>query len=102
MQRGVGGIFYDHLEGAVRAEFRLHPRRRRGVSRRLPEAGPAADGDAVRRGGPARQLEWRGRYAEFNLIYDRGTLFGLKTGGNVDAILMSLPPLATWAMSDER
>jgi coproporphyrinogen III oxidase len=101
--RGVGGIFYDHLECAAPgkgATFEQNLAFTRDVGeafldvfpklvrRRMATPFTAAD--------RARQLEWRGRYAEFNLIYDRGTLFGLKTGGNVDAILMSLPPLATW------
>ena len=95
--RGVGGIFFDHLERDWAADF--HFAREVGevfldvfpriVRRRM--ATPWSEADR------ARQLEWRGRYAEFNLVYDRGTLFGLKTGGNIDAILMSLPPLATWS-----
>jgi coproporphyrinogen III oxidase len=95
-QRGAGGIFYDHLEGFFDQNFAftqdvgeafldVFPRL---VRRRMNTKFTDEDRSA--------QLAWRGRYAEFNLIYDRGTLFGLKTGGNVDAILMSLPPLATW------
>ncbi len=97
VHRGVGGIFYDHLEGFFDENFAFT----RAVGEAFLEIFPklvrqrmAAPFDEADR---ARQLEWRGRYAEFNLLYDRGTLFGLKTGGNVDAILMSLPPLATWA-----
>ncbi|WP_242137560.1 oxygen-dependent coproporphyrinogen oxidase [Sphingomonas sp. TREG-RG-20F-R18-01] len=97
VHRGVGGIFCDHLEGAFDANFALiqdigrafldvYPRI---VRRRMDLPFTSAD--------TAQMLEWRGRYAEFNLVYDRGTLFGLKTGGNIDAILMSLPPLATWS-----
>jgi coproporphyrinogen III oxidase len=96
VHRGVGGIFYDHLEGDFDANFAftrsvgeafldIYPQ----VVRRRMNA-PASEADW------ARMLAWRGRYAEFNLVYDRGTSFGLKTGGNVDAILMSLPPMATW------
>ncbi|MBB6123842.1 oxygen-dependent coproporphyrinogen oxidase [Sphingobium subterraneum] len=97
VHRGVGGIFYDHLEGDFDANF--------AFTRAVGDTFLAAYPPIVRRrmGMPfteadtARMLEWRGRYAEFNLVYDRGTLFGLKTGGNIDAILMSLPPLATWS-----
>ncbi|SNS25476.1 coproporphyrinogen oxidase [Sphingomonas laterariae] len=97
VHRGVGGIFYDHLEGDFDANFAftrdvgeafldIFPQI---VRRRMNEAASDADRE--------RMLAFRGRYAEFNLVYDRGTLFGLKTGGNIDAILMSLPPTATWA-----
>lgn len=97
VHRGVGGIFYDHLEGNFQKLF--------GFTRDVGEAFLGIFPNLVRRrmGMPftpddkARQLEWRGRYAEFNLLYDRGTMFGLKTGGNIDAILMSLPPVATWS-----
>ena len=96
VHRGVGGIFYDHLEGDFAANF--------AFSRCVGEAFLDVYPRIVRRrmGLPfsaqdeAAMLAWRGRYAEFNLVYDRGTLFGLKTGGNIDAILMSLPPRATW------
>ena len=97
VHRGVGGIFYDHLEGDFEANFALT----RSVGEAFLSIFPAL----VRRrmnmaftdADKAIQLEWRGRYAEFNLVHDRGTLFGLKTGGNIDAILMSLPPLAAWS-----
>jgi len=94
--RGVGGIFYDRLEGDFDANF--------AFTRDVGEAFLAAFPPLVRRrmNQPFDQqdldrlLAFRGRYVEFNLLYDRGTLFGLKTGGNIDAILMSLPPLAAW------
>jgi coproporphyrinogen III oxidase len=97
VHRGVGGIFFDHVEGDFATNFAfvkdvgaafldIFPRL---VRRRMGAAWTEEDRAAM--------LAFRGRYAEFNLVYDRGTLFGLKTGGDVDAILMSLPPVATWA-----
>lgn len=100
VHRGVGGIFYDHLECGDDAEFDRNFQLTQAVGEAFLDIFP----QIVRRrmGLPftdaerEAQLIWRGRYAEFNLVYDRGTLFGLKTGGNIDAILMSLPPLAKW------
>ncbi len=95
--RGAGGIFFDYLDGG---DFDRDFAFVRGVG----EAFLAAYAPVVRaRMGSAwteeqrrHQLVRRGRYVEFNLLYDRGTRFGLRTGGNVEAILMSLPPEAAW------
>ena len=102
--RGVGGIFYDHLECAapgMGATFDAHFAFTRDVGEAFLDVFPKIVrkrmNDEYSDEDVRRLLEFRGRYVEFNLLYDRGTLFGLKTGGNIDAILMSLPPLARWA-----
>jgi coproporphyrinogen III oxidase len=101
VHRGVGGIFYDHLECGDDAEWERNFAFTRDVGEAFlaifPELVRKRMGAAFTADDKRRQLEWRGRYAEFNLVYDRGTLFGLKTGGNIDAILMSLPPEAVWS-----
>ena len=97
VHRGVGGLFCDHLEGDFAANFAFIKDIGRGFLDSYPRIVRRRMNTPFTPTDTAQMLEWRGRYAEFNLVYDRGTLFGLKTGGNIDAILMSLPPLATWS-----
>ena len=95
--RGVGGIFYDNFNtGDWEADFALT----QDVGRAFLETYPLLartkmDHLWTNEQRQAQRVK-RGRYVEFNLLYDRGTLFGLKTGGNTEAILMSLPPDTAW------
>lgn len=93
--RGIGGIFFDYLERNEKNEKLIFSVAQNFINiyssfikKRYQQPCLLTDYEKL--------LEYRGLYAEFNLLYDRGTAFGLNSGGNVDAILMSLPPLASW------
>ena len=94
--RGVGGIFFDYLQDEWDKHFELVKNVGLSVLDFFPKIIERNQDKLWAPDDKLKQMHKRGRYVEFNLLYDRGTRFGLMTGGNVDAIFMSLPPSANW------